>query len=542
MGVRQTVELRVSPDVTTAATVGWQKPVLLLSNDWALWTEAELKAVLAHELAHVRRADYAVWLLANVSMAVHFYHPLVYWLANRLKLQQELAADALGALHAGGADTYRRSLARLALRQDGLPLPGPARAFLPAQGTLMRRVAMLRDKDVARHARSSWKVRLGLPAFFGVVALGVSTLRLPAQQPAPVQNPPKAAGIAARTEFDRSYAPRDADGVLSFRPAEIIARPEIRQLVIQHGKELDSALTTLLETFNLSNDCGFPHIEEIEQVSVGIYFGFHPEVPAGRQHSITMYGIAIRTLQDFDWKKLVNSLPKASIEFTAIERNGRSYYKATKSPVPLGPMTLCVLTPDSRTLVFDTEKNIQALLDSKNGQEVSWPNGWNRVSRSLIALTLENENNRYGSWLKDDPTMTPEYAELLKNVQQIVVGIDGQEELTLDLRARCGSPAAAESLIASLKKGMAMISFLANVKSDADVEEKAVVMRMKTLLGQLASRANGVRGRRPGKGKDDALELLDYVRRHVAESRRSRAFTRTSEEQEAFRTSFYVAA
>ena len=53
--------------------------------------------MLAHELAHVRRTDYLAGLLARLGVALHFYHPLVYWLAARLHLQQELAADALAA-------------------------------------------------------------------------------------------------------------------------------------------------------------------------------------------------------------------------------------------------------------------------------------------------------------------------------------------------------------------------------------------------------------------------------------------------------------
>jgi hypothetical protein len=485
MGVRQDVELRSSSEVATAATVGWRKPILLVNNDWAAWSDAELRAVLAHELAHVLRADYATWLVANVSVVMHFYHPFVYWLASRLKLQQELAADAMGALHAGGAHVYRQSLARLVLRQDGLPLPRPARAFLPAQGTLMRRIAMLRDKDVASPTRSSWKVRFGLPAIFGMVALGMSTLRLPAYQDVPAQNL-SAANSPARTEFCRAYVPHDADGVLSLRPAEMVARPEIKQLISQHHKETEAAIASLLEEFGLEDVQNAPHVEDVEQVVAGLYFGFNPQLAKGTQHSLVMSGVTIRTTHDYDWKKLITSVSKTAIELAEIQHAGHSYYKVTKSPVSLGIRPICLLIPDSRTVVVDIEKNIQAILDSGNRQIDSWPEGCKRASRSLIAVTFHNENNTYGSRMKGDPSLTPEIASVLKNIQHLVLGIDGQDELTFDARIRCASPAAAASTAEVVKKGLDLAkSYFKNPKSDATADQKAAMLRLQSLINAL---------------------------------------------------------
>ena len=99
------VTVRESSDLTTAATVGWLRPTLLLPLDWRGWSSAELRAVLAHELAHVKRRDYAAGVLAHVGLALHCYHPLVHWLVRHLYLQQELAADMLGAQFAGGCRT-----------------------------------------------------------------------------------------------------------------------------------------------------------------------------------------------------------------------------------------------------------------------------------------------------------------------------------------------------------------------------------------------------------------------------------------------------
>ena len=77
--------------------------------------------MLAHELAHIVRGDYAVALLARLAVALNYYHPVVRWIARRLQLQQEQAADALGGSVRRGAGTQlpRGTVSRLALKQDG---------------------------------------------------------------------------------------------------------------------------------------------------------------------------------------------------------------------------------------------------------------------------------------------------------------------------------------------------------------------------------------------------------------------------------------
>jgi hypothetical protein len=155
---------------------------VLLPPDWRTWCDQELRAVLAHEIAHVRRCDYLTWLVARFGVALHFYHPLVHWLAGRLRLQQELAADALGARFAGGRSVYLQALSQMALRQDSRPAVGLATSFLSAPGTLMRRIQMVRDKDGSCARPLSQLGRIGMLAVLTVIVLGVSTIRSPAQK------------------------------------------------------------------------------------------------------------------------------------------------------------------------------------------------------------------------------------------------------------------------------------------------------------------------------------------------------------------------
>ena len=102
LSCRRRIELRESDSICSAATFGWWKPVILLPVEWRSWTAEERRAVLAHEIAHVVRNDFLAWIFAQIGLVFHFYHPLVHWLAGRLRLEQALGADAAAPAVSGG--------------------------------------------------------------------------------------------------------------------------------------------------------------------------------------------------------------------------------------------------------------------------------------------------------------------------------------------------------------------------------------------------------------------------------------------------------
>ncbi|MFH5806120.1 DUF1559 domain-containing protein [Alienimonas sp. DA493] len=199
-GAPDATELRATTALSTAAAVGWRRPAVLLPTGWRRWAPADRRAVLAHELAHVARRDAAANLLAQSALLTQFYHPLSHWLAGRLRLDQELAADAAAAELCGGRAAYLRSLAAVALTADTGPVrprspasvAWPARAFLPSRRTLHQRVEMLRRTPVPR---PRWATRTAGPlAAAGVLAVallasGFRPAPAAAQAPAGLQPP-----------------------------------------------------------------------------------------------------------------------------------------------------------------------------------------------------------------------------------------------------------------------------------------------------------------------------------------------------------------
>ena len=98
LGLARGVSLRVAHHLATPVTAGWLKPVVLMPATLVTGMPADLlQALLAHELAHVRRHDYLVNLLQHAAQALLFFHPSVWWLSQRLRIERERIADAMAA-------------------------------------------------------------------------------------------------------------------------------------------------------------------------------------------------------------------------------------------------------------------------------------------------------------------------------------------------------------------------------------------------------------------------------------------------------------
>ena len=94
-GISPTFELRIStdPNVMTAMTWGWRRPVILLPADAPTWTLTRLEMILLHEFAHLRRKDFASQMLAEVACALYWFNPIVWLSARAMREDAELAAD-----------------------------------------------------------------------------------------------------------------------------------------------------------------------------------------------------------------------------------------------------------------------------------------------------------------------------------------------------------------------------------------------------------------------------------------------------------------
>ncbi|MCA1825377.1 MAG: M56 family metallopeptidase [Myxococcales bacterium] len=130
LGVRGEVTLLESAEIEVPATWGSLRPVVVLPPAASRWSDAQKRAVLVHELAHVARRDAATQLVARVACAVHWVNPLAWAAAAAMRAERERACDD-SVLEAGARPTdYATNLldvARAALR-DGAPATALAMA------------------------------------------------------------------------------------------------------------------------------------------------------------------------------------------------------------------------------------------------------------------------------------------------------------------------------------------------------------------------------------------------------------------------------
>ena len=98
--------------------IGWFRPVLLLpAAALTGLSPIQLEAIVAHELAHVRRHDYLVNLLQSAVDVLFFYHPAVWWLSRQIRLEREHCCDDVAVEACGDRLAYARALARLEERR-----------------------------------------------------------------------------------------------------------------------------------------------------------------------------------------------------------------------------------------------------------------------------------------------------------------------------------------------------------------------------------------------------------------------------------------
>lgn len=108
-----------SADLTAPVVVGRQAPVILLPAGWREWDDWKLRAVLAHELAHVRRGDGRTVVLAAWNRAMFWFHPLAWWMERRLAALCEQACDDAAVRTMGDAPRYAQVLLEIAAAGTG---------------------------------------------------------------------------------------------------------------------------------------------------------------------------------------------------------------------------------------------------------------------------------------------------------------------------------------------------------------------------------------------------------------------------------------
>jgi beta-lactamase regulating signal transducer with metallopeptidase domain len=253
MGFKHGTALLTSDELASPISWGLMRPVILL-NSRAVEASGEAEAIIAHELAHVARMDWAKLLLARVATALFWFNPLVWVLAREAhQLREETADDAVLAADISDTD-YAQLLVGVARHECPGLLLG-AHGVAPSKSSLARRVARVLDgQSVRGPAARSFAAGVFVGAVLVAAPLAALTLA-----PAGTKEKQKAAAVVStKTAPQTSYyaaasdpeVPTDlgsiiADGVstsvqaavAAAVPAQIEAAQDVRSAAVEQALE-----------------------------------------------------------------------------------------------------------------------------------------------------------------------------------------------------------------------------------------------------------------------------------------------------------------
>jgi beta-lactamase regulating signal transducer with metallopeptidase domain len=184
--IRSSAKLLESSLVDVPTMIGWLRPVILWPPALLAGLSIEqFEALLAHELAHVRRHDYLVNLIQTAIETLLFYHPAVWWLSRRIRHERECCCDDLAVSACGNHLTYARALATL----EELRPPARQLALAADGGNLLDRIRRILGVPVPRtRGNRHWLLGLTFSAMLLAIGVGIVIANLatgdePASQP-----------------------------------------------------------------------------------------------------------------------------------------------------------------------------------------------------------------------------------------------------------------------------------------------------------------------------------------------------------------------
>jgi beta-lactamase regulating signal transducer with metallopeptidase domain len=201
MGLTQNIRYGQCSWLDAPAVLGWFRPVILVTAQAMTGlSPQQLQAIIAHELAHIRRFDAFVNMFQIAAEMLLFYHPAVWWVNRRIRIEREVCCDHAALAACGEPVSYARALTMMEEWRAA-----PSMLMASNRGPLTERVFRLLGLNgtSARSRVAGVSVSiLGVAAalFAGYVFVAAAQAAPDAQpsaaesaQPAPVAAPAKAA-------------------------------------------------------------------------------------------------------------------------------------------------------------------------------------------------------------------------------------------------------------------------------------------------------------------------------------------------------------
>ncbi len=169
--MRRIVALYESGLVEVPTVVGWLKPVVLVPTSvFTGLTYRQIETVLAHELAHVRRHDALVNFLQSIVETLFFFHPAIWWISGRIRVEREHCCDDVAIAICGDRIAYAKALTFL----EEMRAATSANALAATGGNLLERIRRIAGVDERDRKTSSISALVLLLTFGAATAWAVN--------------------------------------------------------------------------------------------------------------------------------------------------------------------------------------------------------------------------------------------------------------------------------------------------------------------------------------------------------------------------------
>ncbi|HUA86438.1 MAG TPA: M56 family metallopeptidase [Bryobacteraceae bacterium] len=188
IGLRRAVDLRETSAGSMPMTAGLRRPTIFLPASASQWSAEKRRAVLLHELAHVRRGDVATQILARLAVSLYWWNPLAWFAWREFLKMRERAADDLVLELGASATEYARHLLDVA-RSTAAPAPAALAAIAMAQPSqLETRLAAILDSRISRKTPGRFAIALSAVAAAAIVTPLAAIHAQDTTPPADVEN------------------------------------------------------------------------------------------------------------------------------------------------------------------------------------------------------------------------------------------------------------------------------------------------------------------------------------------------------------------
>ncbi len=160
LNVKRPLVVAESVLVEVPMVIGYFKPLILfpvgLVNALSI---AEVEAILAHEIAHIRRKDYLLNLINTFIEILLYFNPAVWWFSNWIKKEREYCCDDIAISITGSPLLYAKALVRIQETQKTEQTKIIAMSLFKNKKTLLRRIKRLLNQN---HYKSTVMEKLSI--------------------------------------------------------------------------------------------------------------------------------------------------------------------------------------------------------------------------------------------------------------------------------------------------------------------------------------------------------------------------------------------